>query len=45
LDWGQRGADGAVVIEAFNENGVILRSEWATLQQHLNERFGWATWP
>jgi predicted phage tail protein len=45
LTVGIKGSNGLCIVEAYNENGVVLRSDWATLIGHLNSRFGSYTWP
>lgn len=39
------GQPGRVLIEAYNPNGIVKRSEWDTLITHLNARFTSYTWP
>lgn len=39
------GQPGRVIIEAYNPNGIVKRSEWDTLIGHLNTRFSSYTWP
>jgi len=39
------GQPGRVIIEAYNPNGIVKRSEWDTLITHLNARFTSYTWP
>ena len=39
------GQPGRVIIEAYNPNGIVKRSEWDTLIAHLNARFTSYTWP
>lgn len=41
---GTAGSSGSAVIEFFNPNGVVIRSEWTNLMNHLTTQFG-GTWP
>lgn len=44
-NYGFPGANGFAVLEVYNPNGVILRSDWTTLVEHLNQRFSQYVWP